>query len=290
MDSNSKITEADNPTVPARARKAQLGVEYGDHNRDEFRYRLKQQIEDGEIPTFIREVNHLVGEGESPYADQVIGYIRAVLGRMSKATTSKPHPEMRIFLSDTAGPFAGIITETGKHPPILIIGLGLIDQIVANGFGEDHFAAILGHERFHLLRHKRWEGLDNGRPEETVGDIYGIMEANRAGYNPQALGEFFRYLKSKHDSDAPRPIHTLLELMDEHPSLSDRVRNCELAMAHLQLTRRLSEQTTPIPVDIVEASWGVQYTSTYDQYKSEHGYARGSLPPLLPPIGGNSPR
>lgn len=265
-------TSPDSMGNAATSRRAPMYISYRPYDgNNNLENHLNWQLKQGMIPPLYREVMHLVGEGEDKNADIVIAYIRRVLDRMAIATTGKPNPSMRIVLSDRPGPNAAIITDTGDHDPILIVGLGLLDELVQKGYGEDHMAAILGHERFHYLRHIKWAGLENGRPEEAVGDGYGVYEAAKAGYNPQSLSEFFEALRieEKKNRGGGRPHRNFVSLFDEHPNLSNRVRNTEMVLAKLHLTQRFGTSVIPIPADILDAAAKVNFSSTYERYKQE---------------------
>lgn len=237
--------------------------------REHYQREIKKNLTKGNVLPVIIEGSRLVDETHSPQAEKVITYVKGVLDRLAEATTGKPNPEMKIYLSDLNGINTGIITDA--EPPVLLVGLGLIDKIVEYGFGEDHLAAILGHERFHYLRHQKWEDLKNGRPEETVADFYGIHESSEAGYNPSSLGDFFRGLKNENHGNHPS-FRTLSNLFDEHPSIDDRIRNSELALANMQLTKRMKKEYTPIPEDILEAADNIHFEGHFEAYKKQRSY------------------
>ncbi len=244
-------------------------------DREEAERGLKAQLEEDEIPGILRESGRLVAEGDSPDGDAVIGYLREILEKLSIARTGKPPHDLRIFLSDQQGINTGVITDA--KTPILIVGLDLIDKLKEYGLNEDHLAPVLGHERFHLRSHEKWADLGDGRPEETVGDIWGIMEATDAGYSPNGLGQLFRRLfeeQKKNDNYMLRGGFgsVLGGLTDEHPKLEDRIRNTDIALASLQQKKRLSEKQTPIPDNIIAAAARTKYTSPWDQYKKDNGY------------------
>lgn len=256
-------------TTHARPKPLELPLK-GDEGRDYLEKKLKPAFERGEIVEFIRESDRLVGEGETPEADAVIAYIRKVMDRLSIGATGQPCPPYDVYLSDLEGVRASVSTDGPK--PILFIGLGLLDLLHENGMGEDHLAAVLGHERFHIRRHNTWQDLHNSRPEETVADIYGIMEAERAGYNPQAMGAFFRFIREKY-----RNTHThrssLGMLLDVHPDTDDRIRNSEVAMASLQLRKRMVDGMTPLPDAVMAAAGRVRFKTAFEKLATHTGYA-----------------
>lgn len=242
--------------APLRARPQAPEIYWGDSeegrsNKNEFFQRMSWFLEKGTLPEYISESGNLILEGESDVGDTIIKWVKQVVDRLALASTGKPSPALRICLADLPGPHARVITKA--NPPILVIGLGLLDMLVSNGFGEDHFAAILGHERFHLRRQETWNDLGNGRPEETIADVYGVMEAHRAGYNPAAIGNFLRSLQSRRNHREDHFFEGLSEMLDEHAPLATRVRNTEVALANLQLTQRMTDKQTPIPQDVVAA-------------------------------------
>ncbi|GEM_PF-3004445 len=237
-------------------------------DRDGYAYEIKEALEKGVIPDAVREESNWIGEGDSAEGDVIIAYIRTILDRLSHATHNAPHPPIHIVLSDQNGINTGVIPSAS--PPILIVGLGLLDMIEEHGFGEDHLAAVLSHERFHLLRHQKWENLKNGRPEETLADIFSVVETNKAGYNPSAATALFKEW-SKRDEYIDRP-QTLSRLFDEHPADADRVRNTELALANIQLSQRMTSGQTDIPPAVFEASGNARYQSYYDQFKTRVGF------------------
>lgn len=257
-------------TPPARARPLPLRLRIEHHDNEEYAGHTRRLLEKGLMPPVLYDAFRLVSRDDSPAAARVISYITHILDRLSHATTGKPSPPMNIFLSDQRGDHTGIITAL--NPPVLIVGLDLIDRIIESGLHEDHIAAVLGHERLHLLRHMKWDGLDNGRPEESIGDIFGVIESARAGYNPRALGNLFR-LEKEHGSNQNRTLtRAVLNVLDEHPDIDDRIRNTELAIAHLQLTKRLNEVETPIPADVIDAVKSITYKTAYDRHKDAAGF------------------
>ena len=232
----------------------------------------------GEMPHFLKESERLIGEGETPEADKVISYIRSILDRLSQATTGEPSPDLKIYLSDQQSSNTGVITSAGRYDipePIMIIGMDLIDLIIEKGYGEDHLASVLGHERFHLRRHEKWPDLSNGRPEENISDIYGVIESEKAGYNPQALGDLFRALRDLKKGQANGQYNwdnALTGLIDEHGDIDVRIRNTDLALANLQLTKRMAEGQTNIPDDIVEACKNVRFKTNFDRFVEANQY------------------
>jgi len=242
---------------------------HGDDGREYLRDVLEPALEKGEIPNLIRESERLIAEGDGPDGDKVIAYIRHVMDKLSVASTGQPCPPYDIYLSDMEGAKAGVITKGPK--PVLIVGLGLLEELQAKGMGEDHLAAILGHERFHVRRHQTWQQLLNSRPEETVADIYGIMEAEKAGYNPQAMGAFFRALWDE-EKGSQMGFATLGAMLDEHPMLDDRIRNSDVAMAALQLRKRLTETMTPLPPEIMEAASRTCFSNFFETHAAQTRY------------------
>lgn len=254
---------------PKRPSPLPLRFNAGRDRREHYQRVVEKNLKGGKPLPLIIESSRLVDKNHSPEAAKVVTYIKGVLDRLAKATTGKPSPEMKIYLSDLNGINTGIITDA--KPPILLVGLGMIDKIVEYGFGEDHLAAILGHERFHYLRHNKWQNLKNGRPEETAADFYGIHESSEAGYNPSSLGDFFRGLKTENHGNHPS-FQTLSNFFDEHPSIDDRIRNSELALANMQLTKRMKEEYTPIPADILEAADNIHFEGHFEAYKKQQDY------------------
>lgn len=254
-----------------RQRPSPMAVRY--RVDDEYNRKLKEQLQFGYFPQILKDISRLIGKGESPEADKVIAYVEDFLKRLAIASKQTP-PEMDIYLSDMGGINTGIMTDPEK--PVLIFGLGMVDKIIEYGFTEDHLAPILGHERFHYLRSRGWKG-DNGRPEESIADIHGIMEAARAGYNPKGMGEFFKALMKEEEAErsrgADRPVVSLSEMLDEHPENEDRIRNSELALAALQLTKRTKEELTPIPEEILEAAKQCIHANNFERYKNQTQYA-----------------
>lgn len=242
-------------------------------DRDHYRYEIREALEKGTIPAELFEEMNWVRPDDQPEAARVIAYIRTILDRLSMATHGTPHPEMRVFLSDTAGVNTGILPAA--NPPILVVGVGLLDLLEAEGLGEDHLAAVLSHERFHLLRHDKWPGLDNGRPEETAADIFAVHETNKAGYNPAAASEVFSMLLRR-GGRMDRANH-LYHILDEHPATEDRVRNTQIALAHLQLTQRMDSKAIPFPADITTANRAVKYRTDFDRYAAPRGYDGATL-------------
>lgn len=273
-------TDQDATAQPEKKRPNPFAVTYEYHDRRDQEYKMKARLENGEVPQIIIEDGRLIGQGETESADRIITYIKTILDRLSQATTNQPCPPMRIYLSDVQGANAGIITS--GNPPILIIGLELIESLHAQGFGEDHLAAILGHERLHFLRSQKWKGLKNGRPEETVGDVFGVIEATKAGYNPGALGQFFKYLINKRKKNEKQgkqeTSRSFQALMGEHPILQNRVRNCELALANLQLTQRLEEKFTDFPAEIIQAVNDTHFTPHFEPYAAATNFENASPP------------
>ncbi len=238
-------------------------------DREEYQYWLENQVEQGKLPDLVIEMSRLVGEGESSNAAVVTHYIRSVLDRLSLASTGQPSPYLRIYLSDVDGANCSVITKSPE--PILILGLGMLEMMAGEGFGEDHLAAVFGHERFHLRRHAKWQHLKNSRPEETMGDIYGVMEAYDAGYNPRALGDLFKHLRAQ-DEQREHVRNPLDRVMDVHPPGDARIRNTEMALANLQLTKRLDRPWTPIPSEVLAAAQGVRHESFFEKYKQRTGF------------------
>ena len=262
--------EASDKVERSMKRGKTIGVSYSaSRDSDEYRRHMSAALEDGEIPKVIIEAYNLIPYGEDENADKVLGYVQGILDKLAMASTNKPCPPLRLFLSDTNDVNAFVLTEA--TPPVLVVSLGLWDMLIENSYGEDHLAAILGHERFHLRRHEKWQDMDNSRGEETVGDVYGIKEAGKAGYNPAALGDFFKLLRDQEKSrwDMRRSV---VDMMDVHPSYGNRIRNAELALADLQLTKRMTDEWTSVPADIQAAADAVQFKSTFDRFKQEHDF------------------
>lgn len=247
-----------------------IGVSYSaSRDSDEYRRHMSNALQNGEVPKVIIEAYNLIPYGEDENADKVLGYVQGILDKLAMASTNKPCPPLRLFLSDTNDVNAFVLTEA--TPPVLVVSLGLWDMLIENGYGEDHLAAILGHERFHLRRHEKWQDMGNSRGEETVGDVYGIKEAGKAGYNPAALGSFFKLLRDQEKSrwDMRRSV---VDMLDVHPSYGNRIRNAELALADLQLTKRMIDEWTSVPADIQAAADAVRFKSTFDRFKQEHDF------------------
>lgn len=249
----------------------------GDQQSQYERY-LKKELKQGHIPSFLREGNRLVGEGESLAADLVIHYVKGLVNKLSQASTGKDAPELVVFLSDQKGSNTGVIPAA--KTPILIVGLDMIDLIKQNNFGEDHLAAILGHERFHLRRHEKWSDLNNGRPEEAGGDLYGLYEAELAGYNPKAMGDMFKAFKREVEGDKRRKYKgwgsTLGDLLAVHPEINARIRNTELGLAELQLRKRMTEEQTELPIEVVNAANSVIYKTRFERYQEDTDYYNAS--------------
>jgi len=271
---NPKSMGAENIAASAKRPEA-IRIDLSSESRGgiEFQHELIRHLDSKGLPEFMIESERLVRAGDNTQSDTVINYIKDLLDKLAIANTGQPSPELEIVLSDTHGIKAGVITRS--KTPIMIVGLGLIDFLVEKGFGEDQLVGILGHERFHLRRHEKWPDLKNGRPEETVGDIYGIHEAEQAGYNPQALGDMFRAIKEEYKIDGYRDhglMSSVRDVIDEHPNIDDRIRHSELAMANLQLTKRMTEVQTAIPEDIIEAAHQSSFKTRFDRFKDRKNY------------------
>ncbi len=145
--------QAPPPPIENEKRPSPISVPIKGDEGQAYTDNLEKQLADGETPQFLIESNRLVTEGDSPEADLVIQYIRQILNRLSNATMGKDSPELLIYLSDQNGSNTAVIPQA--KTPILIVGLDLIDLLHKKDFAEDHLAAVLGHERFHLLRHKK---------------------------------------------------------------------------------------------------------------------------------------
>lgn len=266
------VSEVKN-TFPKRPKP--IRIEYsGEYSRGrDYIYNVQRKLEYGEIHEYLLETERWIVEGKDPEADKIIAYVRDKMDKLSVSMTGHKAPDLEIVLADTPDISTGVITRPDK--PILIVGLGMMDRIIAQGFGEDHLVAVLGHERFHLRRHDKWKDLKNGRPEETIGDVYAVLESERAGYNPQAMGDFFRAIKKEYKSGSGWGA-ILGRLVGEHPSLDVRIRNTELALAELQLTKRMSEDQTEIPADIVEAVKNTRFKTHLDLYLERFSYKNAS--------------
>jgi len=287
---NELTVEQEASSSPSRPRPVYVSFpERSSSQHEEYEEQLKADLAEDKIPDIMRESGRLVAEGDSADGDAVIAYVRTVLDKLSMARTGKPAPELRIFLSDQQGINTGVVTAA--KTPILIVGLGTLDKLHEFGFAEDHLASVLGHERFHLLRHEKWADMENGRPEETIADVFGVKDAADAGYNPKALGQFFGKLL---DEEKQRKGYrrgngfgsVLSGLMDEHPKTEDRIRNTDVAVAALQQQKRLTEEPTPIPGSIIEAAARAKYLSPWDQYKKDHGYDVATPAEKVEIIGG----
>ena len=275
--------EASDKVERSMKRGKTIGVSYSaSRDSDEYRRHMSAALEDGEIPKIIIEAYNLIPYGEDENADKVLGYVQGILDKLAMASINKPCPPLQLFLSDTNDVNAFVLTEA--TPPVLVVSLGLWDMLIENGYGEDHLAAILGHERFHLRRHEKWQDMGNSRGEETVGDVYGIKEAGKAGYNPAALGSFFKLLRDQEKSrwDMRRSV---VDMLDVHPSYGNRIRNAELALADLQLTKRMTDEWTSVPEDIQAAADAVQFKSTFDRFKQEHDFEQADAARKVSLIG-----
>lgn len=240
----------------------------------EYLYAIRRSMEQGEIHPYVIESERWITEGTNPQGDKVIAYIRGLMDKLSETTMGTyKAPDLQIVLCDQPGINTGVITTA--ETPILIVGLGMIDIIKQLGHGEDHLVAILGHERFHLRCHKKWKDLKNGRTQETLGDVYGVLEAERAGYNPQALGNFFKAIKHG-EKLLQNWGQAIRDLVAVHPKIDDRIRNTELAIAALQLEKRMTDEQTDIPADILEAVENLRFETHFDKYAARTGYAEAS--------------
>jgi len=195
------------------------GLINSDDKGEEFKHDLKRSLEYGDMPEFIIETEHLIGEGESASADKVIDYIRGVMTRITRKNNQTELPPLEIYLSDQSVVNASVIP--GYNKPFLIISMGLLEHIVDRGFGEDHLASILGHEKFHLQksRNEGWRDIPNGRPEEAIADVFGVKESFDAGYNPRAAGLLLSSLieEEKETDGKNTSWGEVLTLFDEHP-------------------------------------------------------------------------
>lgn len=275
-DASTKTTDQDEAEEAQKEpkRKIPLNVQIN-MNRDKREAenrRINKVLEEGLVPQILIESSRLIGPDHSEDARKVIDYVDGILTKLSNATSSKKPPELKIFLADLHGINTGVITKA--NPPILIVGLGMIDMLHEHGFGEDHLAAILSHERFHVLRHQKWADLDNGRPEEAAADMFGINEAHKAGYKPTALGDFFRVLRKEYQGNGI--ISKLSDYLDEHPQIDARIRNCELGLANLQLTKRVTGETTPFPDDILAITDALTFETNFDRYQAKTRYDEAS--------------
>ncbi len=245
----------------------------GYYDKENYGYNIEKALENGEMPKILLEKDKLIGEGETKEADLVINYIRVILNKLSQATKKEDFPDIEIFLSDQNDENAAVITKPKK--PMLITFLGLIESLNKEGYGEDQLAAVLGHEHFHLLRHNKWKGLKNGRAEESSGDIFGVHESFKAGYNPKGMGDYFRLVLKKtnaiklsylHREDRNTKISTSFSV---HPSLENRIRNTDVALAALQMKHDLDDSCTKIPNDVLNAIKKIQYKNKFTKHKEE---------------------
>ncbi|MEC7029628.1 MAG: M48 family metalloprotease, partial [Pseudomonadota bacterium] len=148
--------EASDKVERSMKRGKTIGVSYSaSRDSDEYRRHMSNALQNGEVPKVIMEAYNLIPYGEDDNADKVLGYVQGILDKLAMASTNKPCPPLRLFLSDTNDVNAFVLTEAA--PPVLVVSLGLWDMLIENGYGEDHLAAILGHERFHLRRHEKWQ-------------------------------------------------------------------------------------------------------------------------------------
>ena len=215
-----------------------------------FEHEMKAKLAAGQMPEFTYESLHLIAEGETPEADRVIAYIRSLFDKLCQKNDGKPAPPLQIFLSDQTGCLIHCFPESDK--PILAVGLGLLDFLVANGFAEDHLACFLGQEKFRLRRSKIWKDLETGRPEVTIADVYGVYQAFYAGYSPKAQGEFWKLLQ-EHEGRGTTSTDwgELGNIFDKNPSAHNRARNCDVAVGTLQMTQRdMDKDHTPLPEEI----------------------------------------
>lgn len=238
-------------------------------------FKIDEELKKNQIPQSMLEELRLVQQGDSTDGDMIIAYVKKILDRLSMATTGKPCPELRIMLSDQLGDHTGIMTKL--DPPVLLIGLSHIDSLIQHNMGEDHLAGVLAHERFHLMCARKWKDLPNTRPQEAIGDIFGTIEAKNAGYNPQALVEFFQsFLKDEYTERRERVTFwgRFAEAIAIHPPVKNRIRNIQMAISNFQLTEKLQETYTPFPQEIIEAVARVEYIPPYEKLKADNNFSK----------------
>lgn len=57
---------------------------------DEYKHDLEWQLKKGNIPQFLIEQGHWIGEGEGAASDKLIGMIRALLEELARKNNSRP--------------------------------------------------------------------------------------------------------------------------------------------------------------------------------------------------------